>query len=242
MVLDEDDYISILRDPERVDLVDDPEAQIVSFPTGGSGGKQQLAELLRSQDLLRPGTLAIQSPYDTERYVTADSAVTEFTVEKFLILTRLAMLLGATRVAFEEVRVDHSKSSIDTNINVKNPSTSVDASASHAIEAGLRERLRGEHIFPGGAPDIAGARQLLSVSRLAGDPHLVTLIELRDGGNPIERQEIQFNGTREAAGNISAALRVATGPGRLKLAGFTGSLKRQWESRIEVEVRTLVEF
>ncbi|MFW5473170.1 hypothetical protein ACOCJ5_07670 [Knoellia sp. CPCC 206450] len=241
VVLGEGEHKAIIRDPDRVDLIDDPEAQFVTFP-GNSGEQNALSELLRTQDLLRPGTLAVQSPYDTERYVAVGEAMTEFTVEKFLILTRLAKVLGAKEVTFEDVRIDQKKSSWTTDGSVSTITTKVETEVNGRIAAQLHERLRGKHVFPGSPPDIAGARELLARLRLTGDPQLATLIELRDGDNAIREQEILLNATREASGNINAALRIAGGPAKLKLAGFSSELARQWENKLEVEVRTLVKF
>ena len=108
VVLDGGERREILRDPDRVDLLDDTQTAFVTFPDGG-GQPDGLADLLRNQDLLRPGTVAVQSPYATDRYVAADRAIAEFTVEKFFILVRLMKLLGATRVSFSNVREDHQK-------------------------------------------------------------------------------------------------------------------------------------
>lgn len=241
VIMTSNDLRAARRNSDLVDLIDDPEVAFVSL--GGAGGRPDwIRDLLRDQDLLRPGTIAIQSPYNPDRYVTADAALVELSVEKFLTLTHLSQLLGAREVKFSDVRAEQRKSDSSANVQAQSLVTKVSSEGTRAIESEVSQKLTGVHRFGGGDPDIGAARELLRRTRLMNDPQLTSLIQLRDGANPVTSQTLTISGTREAASNMTAALRVAGGPARLKLAGFSTDLANQWSSRIEVEVTTEITF
>lgn len=240
VILDSGARRTIRRDPDLVDLLDDPETQFVSIAPEEA---DDLTELLRTQGLLRLGTLVVQSPYNPDRYVPLDTALEEFTVEKFLLLAQLAKLLGAKKVTFEDARADSSTAQASGETNVKYSAVEVGTSASRKLESSLRQRLKGEHIFPGGAPDVTAAKKFLADKQLAGDPQLASLIELRSGDNALLSREIIFNGTRESSGNVAAALRVRVGLGaKLVLGNLAANAHQSSSGTAEVDVSTRIEF
>lgn len=239
VVMASNDLKTVKRDPNLVDLLDDSE---VSFVDVGGAEGTWLTGLLRDQDLLRPGTVVVQSPYNPDRYLAADLALVELAVEKFLIMTRLAQLLGATKVEFTDVHAEMRKASTAAKGAVQTVASNVSSEGTRSIETQVTQKLTGVHKFDGGEPDIEAARELLRRHRLVGDPQLHNLIELRGGPDPVRNQELSISGSREAAGNLTAALRVAGGPLRLKLAGFSMDVANQWSSKLEVDVTTKIEF
>ncbi|NJN24020.1 MAG: hypothetical protein HC810_06000 [Acaryochloridaceae cyanobacterium RL_2_7] len=64
-----------------------------------------LEEKLDGSGLLEPGTLLIQSPYDTSDYVMLDKASSTFALTKYLHFTTLCGLLGAREVTVEQIEV-----------------------------------------------------------------------------------------------------------------------------------------
>lgn len=231
----------ILRDPDRVDLLEDAQTTFVAFPPEPTDDAA-LVELLRTQDLLRPGTVAVQNPYATERYAGAGEAVSQFAVEKVLITVRLARLLGATKVSLVDSRADEKHTSMTARVGVKAPAGTLDASVREQVANEVQQRLQAEYDFEGGPPAVEEARLLLASSRLAGDAELVALVDLRDGPNPIRRQRVQISGSREASRNIEVAVRLAGGRGKVKLAGVTIETEKSWKHHVQVDVTTEITF
>lgn len=237
VVLRENDKLRLLGDPRGAHLLSDPQAKFVLVPDQPDN-PHELVDLLRSQGLLNPGILAIQSPYSTDRYVIADRAMTDFAVQKFLILVNLARVLGATQVSFKSARAYQR----DANTKGKGAlgRFPFGVSVTHRVEEEIRESLRGDHEFGGGVADIQTARELLKSHNLTGDAKLSSLITLRDGATRLTKQEIVFNGTHEASGNFEVALRIADGLGQA--VGVSAEVAHEWQAKVQVEVETLIKF
>jgi hypothetical protein len=241
LVIAPDDRRSLLTHPETVDLFENPELAIVEYRPGHPPGSD-LAALLRDQNLLRVGTLAIQSPYQLDRYVDANSAIVEFTEERLLKIAQIAQALGAKELNVEEVRQEDRAARGSARLDVKAEFVHGEASAEAEVEQRLRQHNKLRQTFPGSAPNFTTARAILRTSGLAGDPQLLALITMRDSDNPITEHDVHFSGLREAEGSFKVCARVSEGLGRFRIAGLGAEFAAQYKELKDVSLTTVIRF
>ncbi len=237
LVLTEDQARAGRRDKRLVDYFDDEEAAVVTLQEAASTD-DFLIRQLSSQNRLTAGGLLIQSPYNQMQYEFADSAVTEFAVAKFMLITQVCMLLGAKSVKVDNViaTTRNEQTSLDASAKVVGRSGSLKADL--GLGNKVRERLEVSDTFPGGPADIEGARTLLASAGLTGDATLESLINMRSGANRLTRREIKLSLTQESTYNLS----VATKFSQLMMVNVSSNFKRQVAENIDVVLQATIIF
>jgi hypothetical protein len=156
-----------------------------------------LEEKLDDRGLLEPGTLLLQSPYDTSDYVVLDDASSTFALTKYFHFTTLCGLLGAKEVTVEQIEVKTLagkqifKGSIDSlyvdgNIDVLN----------RTFEE-MRNNIKLQSKFEGSEPDLEGAEAHLRQYRLLNDISMKSLVDQRRGRNPIKSRHLTLSLSEE---------------------------------------------
>jgi hypothetical protein len=150
------------------------------------------AQLDRRQ-LLRPGAVLIQNPYDETSYFDAEVAAEELFNAKVNAFLRLCQLLGAEKVeATSILRVGAGEGrNVPVTANAETPYGGLEISAGVKTDrrGSSAEELKFTREFAAGPPDIPAAEAHLESTRLAADTNLASLVAARaDLNNPLRRQ------------------------------------------------------
>lgn len=237
LVLTDEEARAGRRDAGMVDYFDSDEAAVVTIPNSLSLN-DPLVRQLSEQNRLHPGHLLIQSPYNPSKYELADSAVTEFAVAKFMLITRVCQLLGASSVKVDNVIAESRTETIESDASggtiLQSGSADIDISLSRKV----RERLELQDTFAGGNADVEGARSELARAGLAGDATLESLIDMRASGNTLTKREIKLSLTQELSHNLQVAAKYSG----LKLVRLSTNFKRQVAENVDVILQATITF
>lgn len=237
LVLTDDAVRAGRRDENLVDLFDDDEAVVIGIPSA-LRVDDPITRQLSAQNKLRPGELLVQSPYNPLLYESADSAVTEFAVAKFMLLTRVCQLLGATSVKVDSVNARTRGQDVSAAAGARVGGHAGSVGVDHSLSRNVRERLQLRHTFVGREPDIDGARRVLADNGLAGDTTLESLIEMRAADNRLTKREIRLSLTQESVRNLHVAARYSGLPAVRVSVDF----RRRVAENVEVVLQATVTF
>ncbi|NUP41405.1 MAG: hypothetical protein HOY76_31365 [Streptomyces sp.] len=237
LVLTDEDARTGRRDAALVDYFDNDEAAVVTIP-GALGLDDPLIRQLSAQNRLQAGELLVQSPYNPSRYEFADSAVAEFAVAKFMLISRVCQFLGATSVTVDNVVARTRDERILTESSGGTVVQSGSLGTEYALGTSVRERLEVHDTFPGGPADVDGARKLLAQAGLTGDATLESVIDMRANGNRLTKREIKLSLTQEAHHNLHVAAKYSG----LKMVRLSSGFTRQVSENVDVVLQATITF
>ena len=201
-VLNQTDIDALRFEEDGPELLLNEETHILPYPP-------QQSATLTVQDLIdsgiaRPGTVLIQSPFDKDIYQNSTQAVELFALDKHFYFSRLCRHLGAREVTIEQIDF---KSTEDREIWSLKSDVPLRGSGGGKIKneelASFQSKLTLKDKFPGGAPDVPAARELLRKTGLLGDANMRSLLDMRQGSNKLTSRELQLNVTTETRGNLN---------------------------------------
>lgn len=214
LVLQQHDLEKCAYVPGAAQSLLDEEAYVLQFPVRPQGEVSTALQNIVDAGLARPGTVLVQSPFDSDAYEEASLAPQRFALAKHMYFSTLCMHLGAKEVSVEQIdlRTRAGKTSVDVK------GERLGASAQVSVEAEEIERFRAQmnlrDEFIGGPPDIAAADRLLRRTGLLADPNMRTLLEMRrDGLNQLLTRKLALSLSSEAKSNLNVV-------GRLKIPAF----------------------
>lgn len=155
----------------------DSESYVLGFPLKTINDDNLALRNIVDADLLRPGTILMQSPYDRNVYVDLEQAAEAFAVEKMRHFSRLCQYLGASDVVVEQVDVTRQKESNAYSTKASTPMVSVSAKMDNTEENQIRRTFSISAQYTGGSPNIEGAERYLRSKQLWGDVVMRSLVE-----------------------------------------------------------------
>jgi hypothetical protein len=161
-----------------------------------------LEEKLDSSGLLEPGSLLIQSPYDTSDYVILNKASSTFVLSKYLHFTTLCGLLGAREVTVEQIEVKTLTGKQIFKGSLDSPYSDGKIEAINRIFEEIRNNIKLQSKFDGGEPDLEKAENHLRQYQLSNDISMKSLIDQRKGKNPIKSRELTLSLSEESKRNL----------------------------------------
>lgn len=238
LVLQQHDIEKCAYEPDAAKALLDDEAYVLQFPIDRTRELPQALEVLVRGGLARPGSVLVQSPFDSDIYEDASLAPQKFALAKHMLFSTLCMHLGAKEVVVEQVdlRTKSGKSTLD----VKAERAGIGGQLS--IESEELERFRSQmHLrdeFAGGTADLNAAEDLLRRTGLISDPGVRTLVEMRRGGsNPLMKRRLVLSLSSEAKSNLSIVGRIKI-PSFVKLsAAYEKVIKEEHEYTLTVVVQ-----
>jgi hypothetical protein len=205
-----------------------------------------LLKKLQGDDLIQVGNFLIQSPYHPDSYRTADQALSQFPIEKYVRFTTLCNLLGAQVVVIESFEEKTSEgitnAKISSNLAVENTKV-VEQNNQFSRDAKdiLKAILKIKTVSPGGEPDVKGAKKFLSDYRLAKDEAMQALIEQRQNTrNMVGFFSMTFGLTEESNRNLEV-LSTLTVPDYIKV-NIDANLKQKFKNQRNYEIAVKVIF
>lgn len=222
VVLEDHDVEECDLDSKGRRFLDSAEVHVLVWPCREDLGP--LKRTLASRELLRPGSVLIQSPFDLESYVLESQAIERFSLVKYAAYSRICAALGARVV--EVVQIERQSGSVRTSIRLDGEMPIVaGAKVAGAVEElkKMEASLSLRDEFVGKSPNIARAERLLADYRLRGDGVITSLIDQRrDRHNPIRVREVRTNLVAETRTNLDIVASLQL-PSFLELPSSVGA-------------------
>jgi hypothetical protein len=168
-----------------------------------------LAADLDNKQLLNPGNLLIQNPYDTWDYESLDDASVTFAMIKLENFITLCGKLGAKKVYVERIEVENSKGKTEFAGSLGSSVAEVKAEGAKRTLEKIERGYKADNVFEGGEPNFDEAK-IIWEKNLLKDRFLGSILEQRKGGNPIKSKKIDLDLTQESNNNLQivASLKI----------------------------------
>lgn len=206
LILSQNDIERCEYEEGSAKLLDDDEIHVLRYPIPEQKETPIAIKNIIGIGAYRPGSILVQSPYDTDVYESFDLALQRFSLDKHMYFSTLCMHLGAKAVSVEQVSITEGsrKYSLDAGGEYKG----IDVQVSGAREEldQLREKINLHDEYAGGEPDIDSAEKLLHRYQLWSDTAMRSLIEARRAErNPIKARNLTLNLSSETKRNLKIA-------------------------------------
>ncbi|MGB3403006.1 MAG: hypothetical protein WBA77_09965 [Microcoleaceae cyanobacterium] len=188
LVLSNTDVEDFIEKPGGYDIIQNRQISLLDISTQE---KDNLVDKLREDsNLLNPGNLLIQSPYNPSEYKPVDQAYSSFSLEKFYHFTTLCGYLGATEVLIEQIEIETK----NKELLFEGTLEALQSDGELAVKKGnigeISKFIQLKHEFYGGKPNIDEAEAYLGQYRLRGDISMKSLIDQRKFGGLKSREMI----------------------------------------------------
>ena len=238
IILQEHDIEKCAYEPGAAQSLLDQEAYVLQFPLRPQGDIPVVLQNILDSDLVRPGNMLVQSPYDVDTYEEAAIAPQRFAIAKHMYFSILCKHLGAKEVTVEqiELRTVLGKSTFSVKGERHSISGQVSIEAEELEKFGTQMHLR--DAFKGGPADIGEAERLLRRTKLLADQNMRALIDMRrDGENQLKKRTLVLSLSSEAKSNLNVVGRINV-PSFVKLsADYANTVKEQRDYQLTVTVR-----
>ncbi|WP_152668447.1 MULTISPECIES: hypothetical protein [Pseudomonas] len=211
LVLDENTINECLYDlePEAKGFLFDPQSHILQYPLTVDEPDSQALQNIIDADLLRPGAVLLQSPYDRNAYVDLSQATDQFAIEKLRHFSRLCQYLGARDVTVEQVEVSKDSSSQVYELHGKAPVAKLDVKVENKVGNSLARKFSINASFRGGKPNTEAAEKYLRGKQLWGDVVMRSLVEqCADEDNQILEQKVVISLSSESKRSLGVVAKL----------------------------------
>ncbi|MCQ4256505.1 hypothetical protein [Stutzerimonas stutzeri] len=242
VVLKKNDIRLVRNDPtfEGREFLYDDEAFVLEYPPSEDYlGQSKALENIVYSDLVRPGAVLVQSPYEKDSYVELERAAEVFAIEKVHHFSRLCQLLGATFVETEQVEIKREGESSIYGAKGNIGPVKGDVKITATADQSLTRKFIVTTTMDGREADIDAAERFLRSKNLLGDRIMRSLIEQRaDSTNPIREQRVTLSLSNETKSTLGVV-------GKLNLPskfGVSAEYKNVATRNEEYSLTLLVKF
>lgn len=195
--------------PEERKFLYDPESFVLIYPTLAAGLECKAMQNIIDADLVRPGTVLVQSPYDRDAYVDLAQAADQFAVEKIRHFSRLCQYLGARDVTVEQVEISKDSMSHVYSMKAKAAAWGADGKVENQEESRLARKFTINTVFRGGKPDTEAAERYLRSKQLWGDVVMRSLVEqCADENNRMLEQSVTISLSSESKKTLGVVAKL----------------------------------
>lgn len=242
LVLDENTINECLYDlePAARAFMFDPQSHVVQYPLAIDEPGSQALQNIIDADLLRPGTVLLQSPYDRNAYVDLSDASDQFAIEKLRHFSRLCQFLGAQDVTVEQIVVKKDATTEVYKVNGQAPLADLEIKVEEKASSSLARKFSINTSFRGGKPNTEKAEQYLRGKQLWGDVVMRSLVEqCADEDNQILEQKVTLSLSSESKRTLGVAAKLKLPTHKL---GLTASYLSNADSSEEYLLTLTVKF
>lgn len=240
LVLDENTISECLYDlePSERGFLFDPQSHVLQYPLAINEPDSRALRNLKDADLLKPGSILLQSPYDRDAYVELTQAPDHFAIEKLRHFSRLCQYLGARSVTVEQIEVTSGTSSEVYEVNGRAAVADVGFKIDSKQSGSLARRFSINTTFRGGRPNTEAAEKYLRSKQLWGDIVMRSLVEqCADQDNKILEQKVTLSLSSESKKNLGVVAKLKLPVRRLGLtAGYLASVENSQEYLLTLTV------
>lgn len=240
VVLDENTINECLYDmsPDDRAFLFDAQSHVVQYPLSPDEPDSLVLQNIMDADLLKPGSVLLQSPYDRNQYVEVTQAQDHFAVEKLRHFSRLCQYLGARSVVVEQVEVSTESSSVVHELNGKTPVADFGVKVDNKQSGSLARRFSINTSFRGGVSNTEAAEKYLRSKQLWGDIVMRSLVEqCADQENRILEQKVTLSLSSESKRSLGVVAKLKLPAKGLGLtAGYLSSVESSQEYTLTLTV------
>jgi len=211
LVLDENTINSCRYDlaPADRQFLFDSQSHVLQYPLAVDEPDSQALRNIVDADLLKPGSILVQSPYDRDSYVELPQADDHFAVEKLRHFSRLCQLLGARSVTVEQIEISTESSSELYKMNGKTSVVVADLKVDSQRGSSLARKFSINTSFRGGSGDTVAAEKYLRSKQLWGDIVMRSLVEqCADESNRILEQNVTISLSSESKRSLAVVAKM----------------------------------
>jgi len=218
-VLSVEDIEQSHYDSEVAKLITNDEVYVLGHPFRPEGPVPLAIQNLLDSNVISPGTVLVQSPFETDIYEKAAVAEDRFAFAKYSCFLELCQHLGACEATVEQVELHRTDEKGKTSVEFAVPQASgeVDIKDEHLKE--LTTKVIRYAKYPGGAPNIEEAEKLLRSRGLFGDYTMRSLLDRRrNSANPLLEDSLTLDLSSEAQDNLNVVAKLGvTAPNLLPI-------------------------
>jgi hypothetical protein len=160
-------------------------------------------------DLVRPGVVLIQNPYDLDDYVAIDEAIQRFSLTKLLCFSNLCRLLGAKRFDCKQLEVTTKSGSKTISLNGSRMGVGGGVQIQSGNLSEFLKEINIHDVFVGGSAQITQAESFLKGKKLWQDPMMRNLVESRSGTlNSMTKRVFTLNLSNEVQKNVDVVAKI----------------------------------
>ncbi|SFB86790.1 hypothetical protein SAMN05660443_0625 [Marinospirillum celere] len=198
---------------------------------------------LIEKDLLRPGKILVQNPFEMDSYGFREEALPQFAVRKNYLFLELCQLLGAKKVEVSQVDIatNDSKALASVSAHAVTPKGKIGGGikGKFTTQEKLKNLLEMGATFEGGEAQIDAARKLIYKYKLSQDENFMNLLSLRSNSNNLVRERsLKINISSESRRNIELAANIDM----TSLFGAKAEASMETEGYFDVELLAHVVF
>lgn len=233
LVVDQTDLERFEYDERGAELLMNEQVGVVGFPVEKHN---EVTRNLEARNLLDPGNMLVQSPYDPAVYAMAENATQQFAVEKHFAFLTFCAHLGATEVVVEQLEVTEETRRTLVDMKARHAVASGEVNVERELYEQLMNKLTVHDRYSGGEPDFDAAERLLDAKRLRGDSNLTSLLDIRRSSNRLESRTVTLSLSDESRRNLSIAANL-TVPAYVTFdAAVKHAVTRKLEYRLTLKV------
>lgn len=241
LVLDKNALMESAYDlaPEDKAFLHDPQSHILSYPLAQEQPASQALQNIIDADLLKPGAVLLQSPFDRNAYVELSEATDQFAIEKLRHFSRLCQYLGARDVTVEQIEISRETSSEVYELKGKAPVANLQLKADRTSSGSLARRFSINTTFRGGRANTEAAEKYLRSKQLWGDVVMRSLVEqCADEDNRILEQQVTISLSSESNRTLGLVAKLNLPPKGLGFsASYLASATRKEEYVLTLSVK-----
>ena len=209
LVLDRHDLETHQYD-EPLSVLSDPEVFVLPFPIPSSI-EHPFVESLKRYQLLRPGRVLIQNPFEPDIYADFEEAQEQFALVKCMKLSHLSAVVGASSFVVESVDETYNDDTVSMNNTAELADLNLSSGGAYSKLKKQRAQIEFKDTFRPITPNLAHAQEILNNTGLIADPTARELVAIAQLGNIRERR-FSYSLTRETRANLDVAARISLPP------------------------------
>jgi hypothetical protein len=220
----QDNQVSLLN-------VDDPATQ-----------NSSLVKKLKGSGLLNPGSILIQSPYNTSLYANANEASYKFAQEKCVVFAELCNYLAARKVFAKQMELKTANTQKKFTGDINSSYGGIGGQAATNAWEEMKKQVKLDETYPQQDPIIDAAKDLIEEFQFLSDPYINSLFRRRKSGIRIESSKYTLNVTEESKQNLDLAFSLGIPPQIGLQVGLKVNIETLKQETFEFSVDYEVEF
>lgn len=197
-----------------------------------------LINKLKGSKLLNPGSMLIQSPYDSSIYANSDVASYKFAQEKCVLFAELCGYLAAKKVSATNLEIKNTETQNQIKLDINSPYVDGGGQAETRAWKEMKKRVDINETYPRQDPNLEAAEAFIQQFQFLSDPYINSLFRRRKSGIIINTSRYNLSITEESKQNLDLAFSLNI-PSQV---GFKVDFQKIEKEYFEFSVEYKVEF
>jgi len=216
VLLDEVDIVTSFKS----EWLNSPNITVLEYPFDNDSPiyESELYKSLDMQNLIEPGAVLSQSPYDFEYYKDSrdiESLINSNALKKYFIFSEFCRKLGATKIYGKYIESEANSHTSErggkVGKSIAKAGVEVEAQINRDLENKLSQELEAETIYEYSNTDIEGAKKYLLDHHIPIENIFDSLLEGRIGSGKMSVQKLSFSLTSESMQSLKIISNIKFG-------------------------------